>query len=124
MLRKLITGFLLVAALITGTLGTALGTTPIKNNWRDNIYPDACQELVDAANTCILCHTDVPVLNDYGLDYLANNQDWVAIEVLDSDGDTVSNGQEINVDCTLPGDPTSVTPNDSQTWGAIKALYY
>lgn len=120
MMRKWTTITLTLTAVLAFGLGTALGSGDIRDGWQ-LVYPDVCSELVDAG--CNLCHGSGLSLNDYALDYLDNGQDWLAIEDLDSDGDTVSNGQEINVDCTLPGDPTSVTANDEYTWGSIKALY-
>ncbi len=119
MTRKLLMTTLVVATSVALLTGTAFADNDIKDEWL-GIYVDVCPELITAANTCVLCHTTIPTLNPYGGDY---SGDWVAIEGTDSDGDTVNNGQEIIVDCTLPGDPTSVTPNDDLTWGAIKALY-
>jgi hypothetical protein len=85
-------------------------------------YPDVCQDLVDAANDCSLCHTAEGV-NPYGADLAAGDPlDPVAIEDLDSDDDGRTNGEEINEDCTLPGDPGSV-PNDVVSWTQIKALF-
>lgn len=82
-------------------------------------YPDACQTLKNAVSSCILCHSGVPSLNPYGQAY---NGSWIAIESLDSDNDGVTNGQEI-LDCTLPGDPNSVTPTEPGSWSLIKSLY-
>lgn len=92
-------------------------------DWRDAWlanYPDPCADLITAAQSCVLCHSSVPSLNSYGADM--GSMDFTAIEGLDSDGDGVTNGQEINVDCTLPGDPSSV-PVTVDTWGDIKALF-
>ena len=47
--------------------------------------------------------------------------DFASIEGDDSDGDGRTNGEEINVDCTLPGDPAS--PVDQDSWGSLKALF-
>ena len=61
--------------------------------------------------TCSFCHTaSIPMLNPYGAAYKANGRNVSAfglIEGLDSDGDGVSNIQEIN-SLTFPGDPASV----------------
>ena len=46
---------------------------------------------------------------------------WFGLEPEDSDGDGRSNGDEIRIDCTLPGDVTS--PNEATSWSRIKALY-
>jgi hypothetical protein len=62
-----------------------------------------------ALNTCSLCHVNSPpdlALNPYGNDYSANNNDFAAIETLDSDGDGFSNLVEIQAG-TFPGDPAS-----------------
>jgi hypothetical protein len=69
----------------------------------------------------VLCHAGVPSLNAYGSDLAGTNP--LAIENLDSDGDSKTNGQEINTDCTLPGDASSVLPVEDLTWGAIKVLF-
>ncbi len=62
-----------------------------------------------ALDSCSLCHVNSPpdtVLNPYGNDYLTNNNDFAAIEALDSDGDGFNNLVEIQAR-TFPGDPTS-----------------
>ena len=60
--------------------------------------------------TCSFCHTaSIPLLNTYGIAYKAKGRNVAAfglIEGLDSDGDGVSNIQEIN-SLTFPGDPLS-----------------
>ena len=93
-------------------------------DWRDAwiaAYPDVCPDLTAVANNCSLCHSSVPTLNPYGADM--GSMDFASIEGLDSDGDTFSNGQEINVDCTLPGDGGSSVPAATDTWGDIKVLF-
>ncbi len=99
---------------------TAYGTSSIRNSWLA-AYPDACAELTAAAQSCALCHEPTDP-NPYAQDYWNNGRDWAAIEGLDSDGDGVPNGKEIQ-DCTLPGDASSLTPTDAATWGSIKSLY-
>jgi hypothetical protein len=116
-MRHDLSRMLLAAALILMIPGVLLANTSRKNAWLA-AYPDACQTLVDAANSCTLCHAD-GALTSYASDY---NGSWTDIADLDSDNDTVSNGREIEL-CTLPGDATSVTPADENTWGRIKALY-
>jgi hypothetical protein len=91
-----------------------------RNNWL-NAYPDACSTLVNAANNCTLCHTSPPTRNSYGADLRGTTPQ--AIEGMDSDGDGRTNGQEILLDCKLPGDAASVLPADDQTWGTIKVLF-
>jgi hypothetical protein len=86
------------------------------------LYPGACTELTAAADNCTLCHTWPSVVyNAYGQAYRDNGKNWVAIENMDSDGDGRTNIQEINQDCSFPGDITS--PNETNSWAAIKALY-
>jgi hypothetical protein len=112
--------FALAAFVSLTALSLPLQADPgIKNAWLA-AYPDACSSLKSAANGCTLCHTSVPTRNDYGKDL--GTADPKTIENLDSDGDGKKNGQEI-LDCTLPGDPTSILPADAPTWGAIKVLY-
>lgn len=92
-------------------------------NWRDAwlaTYVDICPDLRDQAQTCVLCHDGVPALNPYGADM--GSMDFTVIEGTDSDGDGVTNGQEIRVDCTDPWDPNSV-PTTADSWGAIKVLF-
>jgi len=84
-------------------------------------YPDVCEDLVSAANACFLCHSSVPSLNPYGEDMADANNDFGAIEGIDSDSDGRTNGTEINIDCSLPGDATSATT--TRTWSLIKSLY-
>jgi hypothetical protein len=91
-----------------------------------SIYPDICQELLDATfNTqgCILCHfvNSKNPQNPYGQAYANGGYDFAAIESLDSDGDGRTNGEEINIDCTFPGDAAS--PVNVDSWGGIKALF-
>ena len=59
-------------------------------------------------DSCMTCH-DSPspskeALNPYGTDFGANNHDFAAIEGKDSDGDGVTNLDEIKAE-TFPGDP-------------------
>jgi len=60
-------------------------------------------------------------LNPYGQDFKEADRDFAAIESFDSDGDGRTNGEEILIDCTLPGD--AISPADLNSWGNIKALY-
>jgi len=95
-------------------------TNSRKNAWLA-AYPDACATLRSA---CTLCHIpgtspDIDNLDDYGNDYTTN---WTNYGALDSDGDSVTNAQEI-LDCTFPNDPESLLPNEAGSWGAVKSLY-
>jgi hypothetical protein len=92
-------------------------------DWRDAWlanYVDICPDLRTTAQTCVLCHDGPPALNAYGADMGSMN--FAAIEGTDSDGDGVSNGQEILVDCTDPWDADSV-PFEADSWGAVKVLF-
>ena len=61
-----------------------------------------------AIGTCTLCHPggDTGSFNGYADAFSANNNNYRAIETLDSDGDGFSNITEINA-LTFPGDATS-----------------
>jgi mono/diheme cytochrome c family protein len=84
-------------------------------------YPAAAGTSLDS---CLLCHTD-PVhpgednLNAYGNDWEDGDfgdKDFLAPALVnrDSDGDGVTNGQEIQ-QLSLPGDPSSSTPPTTTT---------
>ena len=81
-----------------------------------------------ALDSCTTCHTSAPSFNPYGSDLSALGSQTpiadrlAAIENEDSDDDTVNNLQEITVDGTFPGDPSSV-PAAATAWGDIKALF-
>lgn len=109
----------LTGCLILSAPSAALATTGWMIVWL-NEYPEACQDLVDAAESCTLCHGVRSTLNAYSGEMI--NLDFAATEELDSDGDGRTNGQEILEDCTLPGDAGSVSV-ELDTWGAIKVLY-
>ena len=85
-------------------------------------YPNACDDLVAAADGCFLCHGESFSMNPYGADVDEYDQDFGAIEGIDSDEDGRTNGEEINDDCTLPGDAGSV-PNDTSSWSNLKMLF-
>ncbi|MFP5212193.1 MAG: hypothetical protein ACLGPL_02330 [Acidobacteriota bacterium] len=72
-----------------------------------------------ALQSCGLCHTSAPALNNYGSDF-AGSHDFVAIEPNDSDGDGFDNITEINGG-TMPGDisskPASLTSTGTPTTG-------
>jgi hypothetical protein len=61
-------------------------------------------------DSCLTCHTQQAGgkenLNPYGTDFGAANHDFAAIEPKDSDGDGVTNIDEIKKE-TFPGDPNS-----------------
>ncbi|MBT8165150.1 MAG: hypothetical protein HKO63_05435 [Acidimicrobiia bacterium] len=68
--------------------------------------------------SCSTCHTSVPALNPYGAALRSNSFNFGAIEGLDSDGDGVSNMQEIQ-NLTNPGvaqaAPTTTTTVAART---------
>lgn len=115
----------LACLVITLHTGGAAANDSIAVDWRSQ-YPDACKTLQDAtleANDCVLCHhPGGNNLNPYGSDLAMVGVNFVVVEGFDSDGDERTNGQEILLDCTLPGDVTSV-PVKVETWSAIKALF-
>ena len=59
-------------------------------------------------DSCTTCHSSPAPskenLNPYGTDFGANNHDFAAIEGKDSDGDGVTNIDEIKAE-SFPGDP-------------------
>lgn len=115
--------FSLVLCLVGLSATQVLAWTGIGNDWRAN-YPDTCPELQAAttnATNCVLCHTSGFGLNSYGEDVGDANNDFTSIEGDDSDGDGRTNGEEILIDCTMPGDAAS--PVDPSTWGSIKVLF-
>ncbi len=115
--------FSLVLCLVGFSVPQALAFNGIGRDWRDQ-YPDSCQELQDATTAvqdCRLCHTSGFGFNPYGKDLKENNNDFFGIEGLDSDGDGRTNGEEINIDCTFPGD--AISPAELDSWGYIKALF-
>jgi hypothetical protein len=65
-------------------------------------YPTAAE-----ISKCAVCHEPDKKLNVYGLDLQKNNKDFALIEALDSDGDGVTNLDEITKN-TYPGDKNSV----------------
>lgn len=112
----------LTLCLMVTTAGQGLAFNGIATNWK-NTYPDVCATLTAAANDCTLCHSTGFGLNSYGVDLNNAGLNFASIEGDDSDGDGRSNLQEITLDCTLPGDASSV-PVDPNTWESIKALYH
>jgi len=62
-----------MGAILTGTMGTALGTRPSRGGWLVYVYPEACQELVNAVNNGNVYHGDALAMNDCALDFLDHN---------------------------------------------------
>ena len=102
-------------------VGSARATIGIANIWQLDYAETSCSLVLAAAADCSLCHTTIPAVNVYGQDIADNGFGWFGIEPLDSDGDGRTNGDEIRIDCSLPGDATS--PTESTTWSRIRALY-
>jgi len=84
-------------------------------------YPEACEALNDLADSCMLCHGAGFSFNPYAQDLDANGMNFALVGLLDSDGDGRINDDEINLDCTEPGDAAS--PAEAATWGNLKALF-
>ena len=112
------------AAALT-VIGVAFGMLAIGNiAFADNaIMGDFTTAYPATAGTplasCSTCHTSVPSLNPYGSALRANGFNFGAIEGLDSDGDGVSNLQEI-FNLTNPGvaqaaPPTTTAPSTTTT---------
>jgi hypothetical protein len=117
-MKRVIPCTLLLAVLaLLGMATTAAANPQVRDDWLGT-YLDACQTLRDAASGCNLCHSGG--LNSYGQSIADHG--IVPAEAFDPDGDGVNSGQEI-LDCTFPGDESSVRPLESVTWGAIKKLY-
>ncbi|MCP4745652.1 MAG: hypothetical protein GY874_05845, partial [Desulfobacteraceae bacterium] len=70
---------------------TALATQDYQSGF-DAQYPDS-----SLLNNCAVCHTgnDTSKGNEYSKDWKENENDFTAIESMDSDGDGVSNIEEI-----------------------------
>jgi len=113
-------GLALAAVMLVIGPPAAMAFGSIADDWQAE-YPDACQDLQDAAVSCNLCHATGFALNPYGSDLADNGRDFAVIEPLDSDGDGRTNLQEIMLDCTLPGD--AAAPVDDATWSNIKTLF-
>ena len=67
------------------------------------------QPQIKPLESCLACHENKGgggEMNDFGNDWLKNGKKFENIKNLDSDGDGVTNAQEIQ-DETLPGDPSS-----------------
>lgn len=81
------------------------------------IYPHIDGTPLD---NCSLCHSSGTTRNEFGTDFGANNHNFASIEGLDSDGDGVENGAEIDL-LTFPGLDTSCPlivkkPGSGVTW--------
>jgi len=116
--RKTLAG--LALCLLVLPAGEAAAWGSLRDSWKLQ-YPDADPLLVSAANACTLCHlpnTKNP-RNPYGI--TLETLSYTQAESVDSDGDGVTNGDEILLYGTLPGDATS--PTDVDTWGTVKALF-
>lgn len=75
-------------------------------NSQFNAKYDTAGGRLDSCNTCHQTGAgpSKETLNPYGTDFAANNHDFAVIEPLDSDGDGVTNIDEIKGE-SFPGDP-------------------
>jgi hypothetical protein len=111
----------LLSCVVLLPAGPAGATQGIASVWQSDYAEAACALVLEAAADCSVCHTTIPALNPYGQDVNDFGFGWFGIEPLDSDGDGRTNGEEIRIDCSLPGDATS--PTAATTWSRIRALY-
>jgi hypothetical protein len=102
-------------------LSSARANEGIAGIWQLDYADVACSMLLEAAADCSLCHTSVPEVNPYGQEIADAGFGWFVVEPLDSDGDGRTNGEEIYIDCTLPGD--AISPTETTSLSHIKALY-
>lgn len=96
-----------VAAATTARLAAPAGALPAKLSAARAQYPAIVDTRLDS---CGLCH-NLPQygFNPYGRDYRRAQEDFAAIEELDSDGDGFTNIAEIEA-LTFPGDSQDVPP--------------
>lgn len=109
--RRRLNGFgslLIVAAVVIG--GPAWARPDYLTDF-GNTYPAANGSRIDA---CGLCHGTIPQLNPYGAAFRDAGLAFMPIEAHDSDGDGVSNLDEINA-LTFPGDPADVPALPTET---------
>jgi hypothetical protein len=90
-----------VAVLLVSLFGHV---TPVRA-FRDDMYAARAYYGITRTvlDSCQLCHNGLPNVNAYGLAYSAAGRNFAAIEMVDSDGDGVSNIEEIRAR-TFPGD--------------------
>jgi hypothetical protein len=128
MKKSVIVLLTLAACMLLFTPQSVLAFGSIGSDWVAFYTP--CEPLVTAS--CTACHMNGTAFNPYGADLktaidggMSRQEAFFAIEGDDSDLDGFTNGQEIVVDCTLPGDASEFgTVADVPTsWGQIKALY-
>ncbi len=128
MLRKWNLNLALASCMLLVLPQAAQAFNGIMKDWQDYYTP--CAPLIAA--DCNACHMNGFDFNPYGDDIktrldqgMTNIEAFVAVEGMDSDGDTFSNGQEIVIDCTLPGDDTSLgtVAVAVTSWSQIKALF-
>jgi hypothetical protein len=103
--------FSVFAALALGFMLVRMDGAEAKGDYANEFltaYPAA-----GSLATCSTCHTSAPSLNPYGADLAATGRDYAGIGSLDSDGDGVSNNDEIAA-LTNPGD-ASDTPATTTT---------
>ncbi len=129
MISKTIAVSVLAACFILAPSGGAFAFSGIQSDWQN--YYNACPDLVTVS--CNACHQNGFDFNPYGEALrhriadlsMSNTAAFVDAEGVDSDGDGITNGQEIVVDCTLPGDASDVgtVPVETSSWDLVKACY-
>ncbi|MCX7948685.1 MAG: VCBS repeat-containing protein, partial [Treponemataceae bacterium] len=103
-MKKKVLNYLIISISIVGIFGIAWGTNALRNQFNTR-YGTAGTVL----DQCILCHTtntNVGPLNSYGDTLALNNNNFAAVESIDSDGDGFSNIAEITAR-TFPGNAAS-----------------
>ena len=129
MRRNWIITLALASCILLNMPHSAQAFRPIMDDWQ--AYYEVCQPLVTL--DCDACHLNGTfAYNPYGtalkdrLDLgMTRIEAFVDAENVDSDGGGATNGQEIVVNCTEPGDPGDdpTVPNDEATWSMVKALF-
>ncbi len=129
MTRKITTVAALAACILAGGFHSAQAYSSIGSSWRN--YYNVCNDLV--AVDCNACHQNGFNFNPYGAALfqrianqgMSNTEAFVDAEGVDSDGDGYTNGQEIVVDCTLPGDASDhgTVANEGSSWERIKTIF-
>ena len=129
MIVKKLTTIVLAVCFICGATGPVLAGSGLQSAWQD--YYNVCPDLETVS--CNACHQNGFDFNPYGEALrtriedlgMTDTQAFVAAEDVDSDGDGYTNGQEIVVDCSLPGDASDfgTVPTEGGSWGQVKALF-
>ena len=117
-MKENISAVLVVAlALVLGFAGIVSANTGALANFNTQYAGNSF------GNSCSICHTTAPTTNPYGAALVGAGgtggsilpAQFVAVEGLDSDGDTFTNLQEINAG-TFPGNPASFPVSQVGEW--------